>query len=110
MDENPGKMKWIGEWAAPGDARVTYERIGSLLISVLLNGAGMQTLWRSVGKMADVVHPAGNFTVYAGALVVALFVVAAKEFLFRHIMSVAQRIHSGILFASAWHVRTQFPC
>src|SRR5471030_444327 len=73
-----------------------YETIGSLPISFLLIATGMETLWSSLGHVAS----------EATALVVAVFVIVAKEALFRYIMSVAKRTRSTILVASAWHARS----
>lgn len=80
-----------------------YETIGSLLISFLLIATGMETLWSSLGHVAN---EANASSVHAGALVVAVFVIVAKEALFRYIMSVAKRTRSSILVASAWHARS----
>src|SRR5260370_42070498 len=60
-----------------------YETIGSLLISFLLIATGLETLWSSLGHAANAATASG---VHASALVVALFVIVAKEALFRYIM------------------------
>jgi cation diffusion facilitator family transporter len=86
-----------------------YETIGSLLISFLLIATGMETLWSSLGHVANAanaVNGSNVSNVHASALVVALFVIVAKEALFRYIMSVAKRTRSTILVASAWHARS----
>src|SRR5471030_2896568 len=83
-----------------------YETIGSLLISFLLIATGMETLWSSLGHVANVASEATASGVHASALVVAVFVIVAKEALFRYIMSVAKRTRSTILVASAWHARS----
>ena len=80
-----------------------YETIGSLLISFLLIATGMETLWSSLGHVASA---ATTSSVHASALVVAVFVIVAKEALFRYIMSVAKRTRSTLLVASAWHARS----
>src|SRR5471032_2346999 len=80
-----------------------YETIGSLLISCLLIATGMETLWSSLGHVANAVAPS---SVHASALVVVVFVLVAKEALFRYIMSVARRTRSTVLVASAWHARS----
>jgi cation diffusion facilitator family transporter len=79
-----------------------YETIGSLVISLLLIATGLETLWNSLRHVADI---SNGPSVHAAALVVALFVIAAKEALFRYIMAVAKRTRSSILIASAWHAR-----
>ncbi|SAL27864.1 cation diffusion facilitator family transporter [Caballeronia sordidicola] len=85
------------------DRSERYETAGSLLISILLIATGMETLWTSLSHMSDAgVAP----SVHAPALVVAVFVIVAKEALFRYIMSVARRTRSTILVASAWHARS----
>ncbi|WP_053064241.1 cation diffusion facilitator family transporter [Caballeronia mineralivorans] len=86
-----------------------YETIGSLLISFLLIATGMETLWSSLvhaTNVTNMTNVAGASSVHASALVVAVFVITAKEGLFRYIMSVAQRTRSTILVASAWHARS----
>jgi cation diffusion facilitator family transporter len=80
-----------------------YETIGSLLISFLLIATGMETLWSSLGHVANAVNPS---SVHVSALVVVVFVLVAKEALFRYIMSVARRTRSTVLVASAWHARS----
>src|SRR5690606_30122555 len=40
------------------------------------------------------------------ALVVALFVIAGKESLFRYMRNVGERIRSTMLIANAWHARS----
>ncbi|MFK4440748.1 cation diffusion facilitator family transporter [Caballeronia udeis] len=80
-----------------------YETIGSLLISFLLIATGMETLWSSLGHAVNV---ASASSVHASALVVAVFVIVAKEALFRYIMAVAKRTRSTLLVASAWHARS----
>ncbi|SOE66303.1 cation diffusion facilitator family transporter [Burkholderia sp. D7] len=80
-----------------------YETIGSLLISFLLIATGMETLWSSLGHAANATNAS---SVHAGALVVAVFVIVAKEALFRYIMAVAKRTRSTVLVASAWHARS----
>jgi len=79
------------------------ETIGSLLISFLLIATGMETLWSSLGHAVNV---ASASSVHASALVVAVFVIVAKEALFRYIMAVAKRTRSTLLVASAWHARS----
>jgi len=80
-----------------------YETIGSLLISFLLIATGMETLWSCLGHA---VNASNASSVHASALVVAMFVIVAKEALFRYIMAVAKRTRSTILVASAWHARS----
>ena len=83
-----------------------YETIGSLLIALLLIATGMETLWSSLAHMTTATNAVGASPVHASALIVAVFVIGAKEGLFRYIMSVAQRTRSTILIASAWHARS----
>ncbi|QIE24144.1 Magnetosome protein MamB [Caballeronia sp. SBC1] len=82
------------------------ETIGSLLISILLIATGMETLWSSLGHAANAANAANASSVHASALVVAVFVIVAKEALFRYIMAVAKRTRSTLLVASAWHARS----
>jgi cation diffusion facilitator family transporter len=80
-----------------------YEALASLFISGLLIATGVATLWRSLGHVADA---SSVSAVHGAAFVVAIFVVAAKEALFRYMMATARRTGSAILVASALHARS----
>jgi cation diffusion facilitator family transporter len=80
-----------------------YETLASLFIAALLIATGVETLWRSIGHIADI---NGVSAVHWAACVVALFVVTAKEALFRYMMVTARRTGSAILVASALHARS----
>jgi cation diffusion facilitator family transporter len=80
-----------------------YEALASLFISALLIATGLETLWRSLGHAADTTSVS---TLHAGAFVVAIFVVGAKEALYRSMTATARRTGSAILVASAVHARS----
>jgi divalent metal cation (Fe/Co/Zn/Cd) transporter len=67
-----------------------------------LIGTAGEMLWHSISPAAILTVSA---TVRVSALVVAIFVMFAKEALFRYMRSEAQRSHSGVLLASACHAR-----
>jgi cation diffusion facilitator family transporter len=79
-----------------------HAALASLFIGTLLIGTAGEMLWHSIGPAAILTVSA---TVRVSALVVAIFVMFAKEALFRYMRSEAQRSHSGVLLASAWHAR-----
>jgi cation diffusion facilitator family transporter len=60
-------------------------------------------VWAAVGKLSD---PKAIPPVSIIALWVALATLLAKEFLFRYMLAVAQRVHSSLLAANAWHARS----
>jgi cation diffusion facilitator family transporter len=90
-----------GRRAASADGNL-HASLASLLIGALLIGTAGEMLWHSIGPAAILTVSA---TVRASALVVAIFVMFAKEALFRYMRAEAQRSHSGVLLASAWHAR-----
>ena len=87
---------------APSADRGFHASLATLFIGALLIGTAGEMLWHSIGPAAILTVSA---SVRASALVVAVFVMFAKEALFRYMRSVAQRTHSGVLLASAWHAR-----
>jgi cation diffusion facilitator family transporter len=90
-----------GRRAASADGSM-HATLASLFIGTLLIGTAGEMLWHSIQPAAILTVSA---TVRASALVVAIFVMFAKEALFRYMRSVSQRTHSGVLLASAWHAR-----
>ena len=79
------------------------EMLASLLISALLVSTGAEMLWHSAAYFADAT---GAPSIHASALAVALFVIVAKEALFRYMIAEAERSQSDVLLASAWHARS----
>jgi divalent metal cation (Fe/Co/Zn/Cd) transporter len=79
-----------------------HASLATLFIGMLLIGTAGEMLWHCIGPAAALTV---STTVRASALVVALFVMVAKEALFRYMRAEAERAHSGILLASAWHAR-----
>lgn len=80
-----------------------YENAASLVLGALLLLVGVGMAWAAVCKLSD---PKAIPPVSSIALWVALATLLAKEFLFRYMLAVAQRVHSSLLAANAWHARS----
>lgn len=80
-----------------------YENAASLVLGLLLLVVGLGMLWAAVGKLRT---PESIAVVQPMALWVALTALVVKESLFRYMLSVAQRVKSGMLAANAWHARS----
>lgn len=80
-----------------------FETAASLALGMLLLGVGAGMLWSAVGKLE---HAATAAPVGIVALWVALGALAAKELLFRYMLSEARRVRSSMLAANAWHARS----
>lgn len=100
-------MLFLGAATASGRRAASTEgnlhaSLAALFIGALLIATAAEMLWHSIGPTAMLTV---NAPVRASALVVAIFVMFAKEALFRYMRAEAQRSHSGVLLASAWHAR-----
>jgi cation diffusion facilitator family transporter len=80
-----------------------FETAASLALGVLLLAVGAGMLWSAVGKLES---PGAIETVHLSALWVVLGALAAKELLFRYMLSVAKQVKSSMLVANAWHARS----
>jgi cation diffusion facilitator family transporter len=80
-----------------------FETAASLVLGVLLLAVGAGMLWSAVVKLES---PESVQTVHLSALWVALGALAAKELLFRYMLSVAKQVKSSMLVANAWHARS----
>lgn len=80
-----------------------YENAASLVLGALLVAVGLGMLWSAVKKMSD---PGSIGQVHIVGLYVAIASLIAKEFLFRYMLWVAQKIKSSLLIANAWHARS----
>jgi cation diffusion facilitator family transporter len=80
-----------------------FETAASLALGVLLLAVGVGMLWSAVGKLES---PGAIETVHLSALWVVLGALAAKELLFRYMLSVAKQVKSSMLVANAWHARS----
>jgi len=83
-----------------GHAR--FETAASLAIGLILLATGVGMVWNAGVKLhggegLGAVHPA--------ALATALVTLACKEFLFRYMRRVGERLKSSMLIANAWHAR-----
>jgi cation diffusion facilitator family transporter len=80
-----------------------FETAASLVLGLLLLGVGVGMLWSAVLKLEA---PHTVQVVHVAALWMAAGGLAAKEFLFRYMLSVAKRVKSSLLVANAWHARS----
>ncbi len=80
-----------------------FETAASLALGALLLAVGAGMLWSAFRKLES---PESVQTVHIAALWVAVGALAAKETLFRYMLSVAKRVKSGMLVANAWHARS----
>jgi cation diffusion facilitator family transporter len=83
-----------------GHAR--FETAASLAIGLILLATGCGMVWSAglklhAGTPMDAVHPV--------ALAIALGTLIAKEFLFRYMRRIGERLQSSLLIANAWHAR-----
>ncbi|SDH23708.1 cation diffusion facilitator family transporter [Paraburkholderia phenazinium] len=90
-----------GRRAAGADGSF-HASLATLLIGVLLIGTAVEMLWHSI-EPATILSV--SKTVRISALLVAVFVMLAKETLFRYMRAEAKLSHSSVLLASAWHAR-----
>jgi cation diffusion facilitator family transporter len=80
-----------------------FETAASLVLGGLLLAVGVGMLWSAFRKLED---PDTVQRVHIVALYVAGGALAAKELLFRYMLSVAKRVKSSMLVANAWHARS----
>jgi cation diffusion facilitator family transporter len=80
-----------------------FETAAALALGLLLLAVGIGMLWSAVLKLEE---PAAIQQVHVTALWVAGAALAAKELLFRYMLTVAKRVKSSMLVANAWHARS----
>jgi cation diffusion facilitator family transporter len=80
-----------------------FETAASLALGGLLLAVGVGMLWSAFVKLEQ---PETVPQVHVAALWVAGGALAAKELLFRYMLSVAKRVKSSLLVANAWHARS----
>ncbi len=80
-----------------------FETAASLVLGGLLLAVGVGMLWSAFRKLES---PETVAQVHIVALWVAGGALAAKELLFRYMLSVAKRVKSSMLVANAWHARS----
>jgi len=80
-----------------------FETAASLVLGALLLAVGTGMLWSAFRKLEE---PELVQQVHVVALWVAGGALAAKELLFRYMLSVAKRVKSSMLVANAWHARS----
>ncbi|MCK9389682.1 MAG: cation diffusion facilitator family transporter [Sulfuritalea sp.] len=79
-----------------------FETAASLVLGLLLAGTGVGILIAAAGRLQNIgsAPPVGVAAMWA-----ALFTLAAKEGLFRYMLTTAERLRSPMLVANAWHAR-----
>ncbi|MGJ4748474.1 cation diffusion facilitator family transporter, partial [Leptospira sp. SA-E8] len=92
------------ETHAYGHAR--FETAATLAIGLLLIGTGGGLLWSAAARLNALAQGAGLFAFAPAALLTALLTLVAKEFLFRYMRRVGERLQSAMLLANAWHARS----
>ena len=80
-----------------------YETAASLFLGVSLLAVGVAML---VSAGHKILFHAAYGSIQIIALWVALFSLISKEFLFRYMLGVAQKVKSSMLIANAWHARS----
>ncbi|WP_071059070.1 cation diffusion facilitator family transporter [Pelistega sp. MC2] len=81
-----------------------FENIASLFIGLLLIGIGLSMIWHAGDRLFN--HTDSVAQVHYYALIVAVFVVVAKELLFRYMLAIGKRVNSTMLITNAWHARS----
>lgn len=79
-----------------------FETAASLVLGLLLAGTGAGILFSAATRLQDIgsAPPVGVAAMWA-----ALITLAAKEGLFRYMLTTAKRLRSPMLVANAWHAR-----
>lgn len=79
-----------------------FETAASLVLGLLLAGTGAGILITAAGRLQNIgsAPPVGVAAMWA-----AMFTLAAKEGLFRYMLTTAERLRSPMLVANAWHAR-----
>jgi cation diffusion facilitator family transporter len=80
-----------------------FETAASLALGAILLAVGAGMVWAALQKLES---PESIPTAHASALWVALAAIAAKELLFRYMLTVAKAVKSSMLVANAWHARS----
>jgi cation diffusion facilitator family transporter len=80
-----------------------YETAASLFLGLSLLGVGLMMLKSAAYKI--IFHP-DVAQVQVIALWVAILTLVSKEFLFRYMLKVAEKVRSKMLVANAWHARS----
>lgn len=80
-----------------------YENGASLVLGTILLVVGGCMVWKAIEKM---LNPAEIPDVHIIALVASLLSLIVKEGLFRYMLFVANKVHSSMLVANAWHARS----
>ncbi|MFA7624221.1 MAG: cation diffusion facilitator family transporter [Pusillimonas sp.] len=80
-----------------------FETAASMVLGVLLLAVGAGMLWSAFNKLQT---PEAIGQVHYAALLAAVLTLACKEFLFRYLLRVGERVRSSMLIANAWHARS----
>ena len=79
-----------------------FETAASLVLGLLLAGTGAGILITAAGRLQNI---GSAPLVGVAAMWAAMFTLAAKEGLFRYMLTTAERLRSPMLVANAWHAR-----
>lgn len=96
-----------GYWTQPPDKKHPYghgrlESLVSIVIGIVLTFAAFGIIWEAVKGFDD---PNTKLPGWP-ALVVALFSIVSKEWLYRWTIGIGRRLHSSALVSNAWHHRS----
>ncbi|NEN74844.1 cation transporter [Pelistega sp. NLN82] len=81
-----------------------YENIASFFIGLLLLSVGLGMIWNSVHQL--LLSEKTPTDIHYAALFIALFVLIAKEGLFRYLLAIGKKVGSTMLIVNAWHARS----
>lgn len=79
------------------------ETLATVSLGIVLTGVAIGIGYEAIKRLND---PAVMLDFTGIALLIALLSVISKEWVYRYTMSAAQRLHSDLLTASAWHSRS----
>ncbi len=84
-----------------------FESFATLVVSLILIVAGSMLIYKSAGQIARIRHGLSEVVVPGGwVLAAAVLSIAVKEFLYQVTRRWAVRLHSSMLYANAWHHRS----
>lgn len=83
-----------------------FETLATMIIGVLLIGAGIGLLINGAIQVWDSLHGAILSEPTWIALVVAVISIVSKEILYRYTVKEGRRLHSDAVIANAWHHRS----
>jgi len=79
-----------------------FETLGAVILGSVLIALAGALAWESLQRVWQAVHSIPGWPV----LVVAVFAVLSKEWIYRYTLRVGRAVRSDLLVANAWHSRT----